>query len=254
MKFGVCGDLERAAAAASAGYDYAEWNVPNLLKPEDEDAFQARLAELKAAPIPYTSANGFIPGELKITGPDVNMKALTDYVATTMKRAEIAGVDIVVFGSGGARQIPDGFDTARAHEQLVDFCRMCGPLASDHGVTIAIEPLNLKECNVITSVGEGADLAREVDHPGVKLLADSYHMLEDDDPWSAIVENGDLIVHTHIATKDNRRAPGAEPCDLSGFFNALNEINYTGRVSIEGRFENDELPAALAEMRRLSGQ
>lgn len=255
MKFGVCGDFERAAAAADAGYDYMEWSVPNLLKPqEDESAFQARLAEANASPIPYTNANGFIPGELKITGPDVDMGALTDYVTTAMKRAEVAGIGTIVFGSGGARRIPDGFDTDQAHGQLVEFCKMCGPLAADHGVTIVIEPLNLKECNVLTTVGECADLAREVDHPGVKLLADSYHMMQDDDPWSAIVDNGDILAHTHIATKENRRAPAAEPCDLSGFFDALNTINYTGGVSIEGGFENDDLPAALEEMRRLAGQ
>ncbi len=50
------------------------------------------------------------------------------------------GIGIIVFGSGGARRIPEGFDRQRAHGQLVAFCRMVGPIAREHGVIIAVEP------------------------------------------------------------------------------------------------------------------
>ena len=46
---------------------------------------------------------------------------------------------LIVFGSGGARRIPDGFDRTRAWAQLVDFGRRIGPLAEERGVTIAMQ-------------------------------------------------------------------------------------------------------------------
>jgi sugar phosphate isomerase/epimerase len=254
MEFGVCGGLEVAAVAARESYDYMEWTVASLLLPrEPENAFRDALNARNKADLPYPVANGFVPGDLKITGPDVDDPALQAYVATTMARAERAGIEVIVFGSGGARRIPDGFDAHRAHAQLVTFCRMVGPLARDHGVTVAVEPLNSAECNVLTTLDESAGLVREVADPAIRLLVDAYHLMREDDSFDAIVAHGDLLVHAHIATEANRRPPGVEPCDFSPFFAALARARYTGRVSIESRVQDlgAELPVALVALREL---
>ncbi len=255
MQFGVCGDMSVAAIAAQASYDYAEWSVPALLKPrESEDAFRATLDALSGASLPYPVLNCFVPGDLKITGPGVDVSALRDYVSTSMVRAEAAGVEVIVFGSGGARRVPDGFDARAAYDQLVAFCQMVGPLAHDHGVTVAVEPLNTAECNALTTVDACACLVHDVAHPGIRLLVDAYHLMRDGDSYESIVTHGRLLAHVHIATIPNRLAPDAEDCDFTAFFNALAKAQYTGRISIEGNIPNPqaELPAALALMRRLS--
>lgn len=255
MKFGVCGDLGVAAIAAREAYDFVEWSVTELLKPcESESAFRALCDAIGTAELAYPVANCFVPGNLKITGPDVDNAALQAYVLTTMKRAEQAKVQIIVFGSGGARRIPEGFNAKKAHEQLVAFGRWVGPMAHDHGVTVVVEPLNTKECNVLTSVNECAQLVNEVAHPGIRLLVDSYHLMQADDSYDDIVKYGDLLAHVHIATRTNRCAPGSEICDFSRFFNALSNADYTGRVSIEASLANPEteLPKALIVMRKLA--
>lgn len=246
--------MKLAAVAAQADYDYMEWTVAELLRPrESEAAFLASCDALLASPLSYQVANGFIPGELKITGPAVDVSALEAYVKVTMKRAERMGIGIIVFGSGGARAIPEKFDPARAHEQLVAFCRMVGPIAQAHNVTIAVEPLNKAECNVLTTVAESAALVNEVAHPAIRLLVDAYHLMKDDDPVASIVAHGHLLVHAHIATIPSRFAPAAEPCDLAPFFDALAKVPYKGRISIEGKIPHPEteLPAAIALMRDL---
>ncbi len=125
MHFGVYGKAAIAKVAARAGYDFAEMSVAELLKPlQTEQAFLAALAALQDAGLPCPAVNGFVPANLKITGPDVDTPALQSYVATATARAERAGVRIIVFGSGGARRIPDGFDRQAAHTQLAAFCRM----------------------------------------------------------------------------------------------------------------------------------
>ena len=100
--------------AAEFGYDYFEWTVGGLLKPlEGEDAFAAALAAVRAAPLPCPAVNCFLPAELKVTGPAVDPAALDRYVTTACRRAETAGVRVIVFGSGAARRVPDGFDPRR---------------------------------------------------------------------------------------------------------------------------------------------
>ncbi len=248
MRYGVCGSPEIAVPAAAAGFDYFEWSVGGLLKPlEDDAAFQSALKEAQSAPLPCEALNVFVPAQLKITGPEVNFTDLQRYANTAFDRAEKAHVRTIVFGSGGARQIPQGFPLAAAWDQLVEFCHMIGPLAEEHGVTIAIEPLNKQECNVINSVSEAVALARAVQHPAVRVLVDAHHWSKDQDKAEDIVSAGPLLAHAHIATLANRRAPGAEPHDFATFFSALQQARYNERLSIESRIDDpaSELPAAL---------
>ncbi|MFT5241393.1 MAG: sugar phosphate isomerase/epimerase [Candidatus Promineifilaceae bacterium] len=256
MQFGMCGDLSVAAVAARESYDYAETTVADLLMPrKSEDVFCLSLESLRAAELPYPVANGFVPGDLKITGPDVDIPALQAFVTTTMQRAERAGVQVVVFGSGDARRVPAGFDPRRAHDQLVAFCGLVAPLAHEHGVTVVVEHLNTAECNILTTVDECAGLVNDVAHPAIQLLVDAYHLMHDNDSYEAIVAHGGIIAHAHIATMPNRLAPGVEPSDFSPFFTALAEARYTGRISIEAKYADPkiELPVALAVMRSLAG-
>ena len=252
MKFGVCGGPAIARIAQRAGYDYFEWSVGDLLHPrEDEAIFEESLQQVKALKFRCPVVNVFLPADLKLTGPEVNNKQVEKYVTTAVQRAEKARVEIIVFGSGAARRIPDGFDEHKAHQQIVDFCRMLGPLAREHGVTIVIEPLNTTETNVITSVQEGADLVHEVDDPNICLLVDGYHWAKGNDTSDAIYRNIPIIKHAHVATLDGRRPPS--PGDnCAEFFRQLNRGGYEGRVSIEGRIDDPatELPIALEVMRR----
>ena len=254
MQLGVCGDPATAAAASQASFDFVEGTVGGLLKPrEPEDAFRQALAAARAAALPVSALNCFVPADLKITGPAVDLSVLSAYVATAMVRAEQAGVETIVFGSGGARRIPDGFDRQAAHRQLVAFCAMAAPLAGAHGVTLVVEPLCRAECNVLNTVSECAALVREIAHPALRLLVDAYHLLRDGDSCADIATYADLLAHVHIATRDNRLPPGAEPCDFAPFFHALAQGGYQGRISIEAKITDParELPQAPALMRRL---
>ncbi|MBN2452135.1 MAG: sugar phosphate isomerase/epimerase [Lentisphaeria bacterium] len=250
---GVCTGVDRAAALKEAGADYVEEGVRRLLVPDQpEAAFASRLEKAKAAPLPTPACNGFLPGELKCVGPDPKTDAVLAYAETAFRRARQAGVEIIVFGSGGARRIPDGFDPQTAAEQFADLLRRMGPLAQPHGVTVAIEPLRRQECNFINTVRDGAAMVETVNHPAVRLLADIYHMLHNGEAPEDLRRVGSLLVHTHVAEKAGRTAPGVAGEDLSPFLTALRATGYRGRMSIEGKWEIGQLPQAFATMRRQS--
>ena len=255
MQYGVCCGPDMAKVVAVAGFDFIEWTVGASLKPHDpEPAFRESLAKVQAAPIPCLAVNCFITGDLRITGPTADLVALEKYVTVACRRAGEAGVKTIVFGSGGARRIPDGFDRTAALNQIVTFCRMLGPIAARHGVTIAVEPLNKAECNVLTTVAESADIVRRANHPAIRLLVDAYHWMKDSDSAADIVANGPLLAHVHVATLAKHMAPGVEECDLAPFFSALKQGGYNGRISIEAGIPNPpvDLPKALALLRSLA--
>ena len=246
MKFGVCTDPKMAGALAAAGFDFIELHVQNHLKTLDsEEAFVPELARLRTSALPCLAANCFLPGHLKVTGPEVNMDALAAYVDLACGRARRAGIETIVFGSGGARRIPDGFDRETAWKQLVEFGQMLGPVAQKHGVLIVVEPLNLRECNVLNAVGESAEYVRQVNHPYVRLLVDAYHWALDHDSYDDLVASLPLIRHAHISTYASRMAPGMEDCDFSTFFQALKKGGYDGPLSIESRWSDANDPQAM---------
>jgi len=247
MKLGVCADPQFSPALAEAGFEFIELNVQRHLKTvEDDAAFVPELARIQASPLPAIAANSFVPGNLKITGPDVDMDALKRYARVAFTRAQQAGIGTIVFGSGGARRIPDDFDRDIAWQQLVAFGKLIGPIAQQHAVMVVVEPLNQRECNVLTSVRESGRYVEDVDHPHVRLLVDGYHWLLDDKDDDAIVTYGPLLCHVHIATPQSRLAPGFEDCDFSGFLHALKGAGYDGPISIESRWDDMGAQAGAA--------
>lgn len=252
MEYGVVCGPEFAPAAKNAGYTFIEATVGALLKPlESEAAFRETLSKYRACGLPCPAVNCFVPAQIKITGPAADMKVLKDYVTTVLRRSREAGVGIVVFGSAGARNIPDGFDRKKAWGQIVDFTRMIAPIAGEHGILIVIEPLNAKESNVLNTVAESARLAAEVNHPAVQLLVDGFHWARDNDSAEDILKNGRILKHAHIGTPQNRLVPGVEEFDFGPFFAALRKANYRGRISVEAKIPEPEkdLARALALMR-----
>jgi len=247
MQLGICAGPEAGPLALAAGYDYLELNVQTHLKPEaDEADFRPGLEAARACGLPCLAANVFVPGHLKLTGPEVDFERLRSYVATVCRRAELVGLRVIVFGSGGARRIPKGFDRARAYAQLVDFGRMAGDSAQAHGVTLAVEPLNRGETNVLNSVAEGLRYVRDVDHPGIRLLVDAYHWAKESEPPADIVAAGPWLVHAHIATYAHRQPPAAEACDFAPFMAALKQAGYDSRLSVEAGWQDMAAQAAPA--------
>ena len=66
---GYCVGLKGLEAAKAAGFDYVELGTTELTALSDAD-FEAAVAQAKAVGIPTPNANLFLPGTLKLTGPE----------------------------------------------------------------------------------------------------------------------------------------------------------------------------------------
>ena len=220
-----------------AGFDYAEAGVGTLMQLTEEE-LEKLIESKQQGKLHLEACNGFIPAHLKIADGTM-MTELKAYVEEAMRRMQLLGVQVVVFGSGGARRIPENMSVEAANANIEKFLVMCNEVAKKYQVTVAIEPLNKKECNVLNSVAEGGAMARRVNLPYVKLLADAYHMYCEEEPMTSIDENKDLLRHTHIAEVPERNCPGRNGGEyLKGFAGALKEAGYEARVSAECGFKD----------------
>ena len=251
VQIGVCVDADRFEAAQAAGFDYVEVNASKVAALTDDEFEQlaGRVAQLK---IPVAAANVFLPGAIKLTGPEVDPARQMAYITAALGRLKRLGVKVQVLGSGGARRVPDGFSREDAFNQLVDFCRRLAPVARENGITIAVEPLRKQETNIINTAREGLALVKAVDRPEIRLLVDYYHLAEEGENADIIAEAGPLLAHAHIANPKGRVFPlNADESPYAGFFSNLCKIGYQGRLSVEASTKDfaSEAPQALAMLR-----
>jgi sugar phosphate isomerase/epimerase len=250
---GYCVALDRLEAAQDLGFDYLEVPAQAVAALSADD--YARLRDrVKALRTPVRAANSFLPATLKVTGPEADPPRQREYVRGCLDRLRDLGVRTVVFGSGGARRVPDGFPREEAVKQLVAFGRLAAEEASRRGITIVLEPLRQQESNIVNSVGEGLPIVRAVDHPAFRILVDFYHLSEEKEDPSILREAGSLLGHVHVANPAGRVFPKqAGEAAYGPFVSALQAIPYRGGVSIEARTEDlaADAPASIAFLRQL---
>lgn len=246
-EIGICTRFTNGELMHKAGYSYVEEGVSKFLVPTKSEAeFDSIMYAAANYPLPVKACNSFIPGDLKSVGPQPVHVHILEFVETALRRAKKSGVEIIVFGSGGSRSIPDGFSRDEARRQFVDLSRKMAVIAKKYDVTIVLEPLNTTECNFINSVAEGGEIVKDVNHPNFMLLADIYHMKMDNESPENIVKYGKLIKHVHIAEKKDRAVPGTYHEDFRPYFEALKKIKYKGKISIEARWTEFSTEAPIA--------
>ncbi len=242
MRFGICTGAGASGSVKSAGWDFVEENVQGILQGSNpDDAWDGR-ARATAATLPLLAANCLVPGNLKITGPEADLGKLREYMTRVLQRAAKTGMKVLVFGSGGARNVPEGFDREKARQQIIEFMKMAAPIAGQNGVTIVAEPLNKQECNVINSVADAMTYVKAVNHPNFQCLVDSFHFWVEDEPLENLKQAMPHIRHVHLADKDGRVPPGQSgTADYRPFFRTLKQGNYNDLISVEaGGFDVDK--------------
>jgi sugar phosphate isomerase/epimerase len=249
ISIGLCGPWENSALAKQAGCTYIEEGVAKILMPDKPDLeFNRQYDRLSSTQaLPIQSFNVFLPGEMHVVGDNAGHETIVNYASVAFTRMEKVGAKILVFGSGRARMIPEGFDKAKAKEQFITLCKILSPMAEKHNITLAVEQLNRGETNFINTLQEAGEIVDAVNHPNLKMICDIYHVLRENDPASELVRLNDRIVHCHIAEREDRTPPGVRGDDFTPYFRALKKINYTGRISLECRWKNQEaeLPVAV---------
>ncbi|MFC5653310.1 sugar phosphate isomerase/epimerase family protein [Paenibacillus solisilvae] len=246
MKFGVCASIDQAGIVKKAGFDFIECTVVSLRPEEGDDAVRVLLDKYHESPIPVEAFNILLPRDLKIVGENVDDDRVKRYLEKALERVKAVGGEMIVFGSGGSRTLPDGFSRVKGEEQILHFLNIIADFADPLGITIVIEPLNTTESNIINSVPEAVHFARMVNRKSIRVLADFYHMYKENEPLEKIVLYQEWIKHIHVS--DSRYAPGMGDYPYETFVDCVNRGHYDARISIECLWSNFEQETAQSRM------
>jgi len=114
-------------------------------------------------------------------------------------------------------------------EQLKIIARETAGLSSK----LLIEPLNRYEMHLLNRVEQAGRIAREVNAPNIRILADVFHMnIEEWDMYEPFREWKDYIEHIHFAD-NNRSLPGQGCLDFPKIMRVIHEIGFDKTISIE---------------------
>lgn len=237
---GIAAGIEQDSALAAAGCGCIIESIGRRLSPRNvsEAEFRHFLGRVRQSPMPICAFNLFIPGELKVVGPAVDEKAVLAYVETVMARMAQTDTRLIVWGSGGSRRIPEGFDRTTAEQQFVKIAKKIARIARKHRITIVLENLNSTETNFINTVAEALTIVRKVHHPNLRLNADIYHMLKEGESPAILAHTKRYLAHVEIAEKEKRTPPGTTGEDFRPYLRALRAVGYHRNIVIEGQWEN----------------
>jgi len=228
------------------GYDYAELSLSHLCELTDKE-FGKLADELNLIGFPIEACNNFFPPTIRLTGPEADFLIINSYLEKAFSRAIALGVKTIVFGSGMARMVPDGFQKEAAFGQLAETLCLINDYSSKYAITIAIEPLRIQECNIVNSYNEAMLLAKAVSEPAIKCLLDVYHLSQEGETLEIINEMPEMLAHVHLAEPNGRVFPmdGTKKI-LHRLFSNLHKIGYDSRISIEAYATNFEEEASIA--------
>lgn len=244
MRFGLCTVIDNIDKIEKIGYDYLETSVTKLSDmPEPE--FKEKIKLVNDSSIDVECFNVLFPKSMCLLDNSEDWDYVSGYLHKAFERIKMLDGKIVVFGSGKCRACMPGMSFDVGHRRLLEVVSKTGEIADKFGITIVVEPLNTSESNTVNTVAEGAILRADVNMKNVGLLADSYHMFRENESLANIERVGELA-HTHVALLDGRKYPVIADPMLKEFFKSLNSINYTGRVSVEGKTEDIDTDAVLA--------
>ena len=239
MRLGCCASYEQGEACKAVGFDFVEEHIQRLLKgEEDETAWAASAPNIDVLALPIEAANCLVPGSLPVVGPKRDFEALTKYIGRVVERAAKLGIAYLVFGSGGARKRPAGFDEDETFEQLLEFTQMTGDACGKHGVVLVIEHLKHGESNTLNMLEDCMKLHDAVNHEAVEMLVDSFHYGQNNEQDDALLAIGNHLKHVHISEPIDRIEPGGhddpdKSFDFEHFFTLCRKLGYDDCVSLE---------------------
>jgi D-psicose/D-tagatose/L-ribulose 3-epimerase len=220
------------AKAAAMGFDAFTVGVedPDLI---DIDAMRSAFGD---HPLRLYLSGAYGPTrDLTHEEPRYRKESL-DYIQRLLEMCEQLGVTKLVgpaYSSVGKRRKISEDQRKSEWDLAVAGLTTAGKMAADFGVTMAIEPLNRFETDLINTSEQVKRLIRDIDLPSVKIHLDTFHMhIEEKNIYDAIVLAGDDLVYLDTSESD-RGTPGKGQVYWTEVARALNDINYRGDCIIE---------------------
>lgn len=235
---------QRLEKVVEAGYknvelvgEYRKWS---------EDQFKRAITKQKELDIRFDTTAG-LPHAV---GNPSDREALLADVRNELPTMERLNCPACIVMSGN---VVPGMPRQQQHESCIEGLKRAASIIE--GKQINGQPVRLLLENIdpeenpkyyLTSVAEGFEIIRAVNHPQVQFLYDFFHeQIAEGNLIEKLVKNIQYTGLVHIADVPGRHAPGTGEIDYGNIYRKLIELNYNRIVAMEFMPLGD----AVAELR-----
>jgi D-psicose/D-tagatose/L-ribulose 3-epimerase len=227
------------------GFDAVE--VP-VFETKDPAPYERLGKRLKSLGLGATAVTVMSPETNPISSDPAIRQAAVDHLSRVLDRCAAFGCEILCGPIHSAIGHFSGQGpTEDEFKHGVDTLRKVAEKAQSLNIKLAVEYLNRFEIYFLTTAADTARFVREVNHPHLKMMYDSFHAhIEEKSQARAIASCARETIHIHVSEND-RGIPGTGQVHWDGFWKGLKDTGYDGYLTIEafGR----ALPALAAATR-----
>lgn len=253
MKFALCNEVlqplpfdRQCRLAAALGYDGLEV-APFTLAEDPMDISDAQAREFRRMAqehgLAITGLHWLLlaPAGLSIVSADAAVRKRTvDVMHRLVELCALMGGRYLVHGSPKQRSVPQGSSQAEALARASECFAQVAPTAANCAVTYCVEPLALRETDLINSVAEAAAIVDAIASPGLKTMIDCSAAGQAetetvDSLMARWIPSGHVA---HVQVNDpNRRGPGQGEMRFAPILQMLARMqaagHYQGVVAVE---------------------
>lgn len=249
FKYAMCNEsmaelswAEQCRIIGNAGYKGVEIAAFTLVKEGVQEINRAGRKELvttmKDAGIECAGLHWLLappPKGLHFTTPDVAIRQKT--IAYFNELIDFCG-DLegkaMIFGSPKQRN-SQGISVKEATDNFVDSLAAVADHAQQRGIKILIEPLGMRNTDVVNTLAEALDVARQVGHPAVDIMFDFNNTVDETEPYDVLLKKYyKNIHHVHVQEQGGKHlGTGNAVNDYVKAFQVLKDLRYRDWVSLE---------------------
>jgi hydroxypyruvate isomerase len=218
---------QRLEKVAEAGYHAVE--LVNEYEKWSPDDFRRASAKLRSLGIVVDAMAGVWTG---IANPQAQDKFLADLTRLIPIAEQLECPGIIVLSGDRV----EGLSREAHHQSCVESLKRAAEIADKRNLTLLLENIDQEENPkyYLTSVAEGFEIIREVNHPRVKFLYDFYHeQISEGNLISKLEKNIAQTGLFHVADVPGRHEPGTGEINYSNIYRKLAQLNYRGYVAME---------------------
>lgn len=235
--FGTSDSAVRIARAADLGFSAIEmWPW----RGKDIEAIDRVRRERNVEIVQFTGW-GFTPG---LNDP-ANHDAFVAEITASCETAQKLGTKMVLVVAGNDRK---GVSKEDMHQAVIDGLKRAVPIADKYGITLILEPMNVRvdhKGHCLYGSPDAIRIVQAVGSPRVKLCWDLYHMqISEGDLCGRMKEGFEHIAYFQLADNPGRRDPGTGEVNYQRVMKEAFRLGYRGYVGLEFTPQDSALEAA----------
>jgi len=218
---------QRLEKAAEAGYQAVE--LVDEYKNWSAEDFRRAGLKIRSLNIVFDTIAQVKSG---VADPGAREAFLSD-LNTLLPIAEKLECPAIIVLSGNR---VEGLSHDAQHQSCVETLKRAVDIAAKRNVSLLLENIDPEENPkyYLTSVAEGFEIVREVDHPRVKFLYDFYHeQISEGNLINKLEKNIGEVGLVHIADVPGRHEPGTGKINYPNIFRKLAQLRYDRYAAME---------------------